>query len=175
MASLAHGCAAHGTRCQEARIGDAYQAKVPPLDADWVATASEARNDRRVLETEIWACEARAPKSLRRTRGCSTPGCALADGHLGPHSADAACEGTRSWRSPKRMKPSTRPVHRPKVYGFDVVGRRVRVYWPLEWNWYSGKVYAYDPLTDVHRVLYDDDDDTCECLADPTTEWALLE
>ena len=157
---------------KHARVGDAFQVDVPPM-----ATESVEREDRLVCrEEQIWANEDRKPtNSLRAKRRCSTPGCALPDGHLGPHSEDAACEGTRSWgNSAPRVKKFKLPDNRPTVFAHAVVGRRVSVFWPSEGQWYNGHVYAYNNSNDFHSVLYDDGDDNDECLCDPTTDWALL-
>mgnify|MGYP003305964989 FL=1 len=152
------------------RVGDAYQVDVPPM-----GTESAERKDRLIWsEQQIWASEDRKPKSHRscRKRFCSTPGCSLPDGHIGPHTGEAACEGTRSWES-RKVKKFNIPVKKPTVYTHKVVGRRISVYWPSERKWFSGTVYAYDELTDFHSVLYDDGDDNVECLCDPTTTWKL--
>ena len=129
------------------RIGDAFQAAVTPHN-EWVAEASVAWHGK---------------------RRCSTPGCALKDGHLGPHSAEAT-------QKAKRIKPFKipTPTNRPTVYAHAVVERRIAVFWPSEGQWYNGYVYAYDDSTDFHSVLYDDGDDNVECLCDPTTEWVLI-
>ncbi len=37
------------------------------------------------------------------------------------------------------------------------VGRRVWVLWPHDQKWYKGRIQAYDPSSDKHRVVYDDD------------------
>ena len=157
---------------KRSRVGDAYQVDVPPM-----GTESAERKDRLIWsEQQIWASEDRKPKSLHscRKRLCSTPGCSLPDGHIGPHTGEAACEGTRSWET-RKVKKFNIPVKKPTVYTHEVVGRRISVYWPSERKRFSGTVYAYDALTDFHSVLYDDGDDNVECLCDPTTTWKLVE
>ncbi|KAF6156960.1 hypothetical protein GIB67_039721 [Kingdonia uniflora] len=42
--------------------------------------------------------------------------------------------------------------------GEDVVGRRIRVYWPLDKIWYEGAVKYFDRVTGKHSVQYDDAD-----------------
>ena len=37
-----------------------------------------------------------------------------------------------------------------------LVGRRLKVYWPLEEEYYSGSIESYDPSDRKHVVLYDD-------------------
>eukprot|EP00898_Chlorokybus_atmophyticus_P000382 jgi/Chlat1/1344/Chrsp119S01756 len=42
--------------------------------------------------------------------------------------------------------------------GPKLVGRAVKVYWPLDGAWYAGKVQSYDPERKRHAILYDDGD-----------------
>ncbi|CAN6210658.1 unnamed protein product [Urochloa humidicola] len=54
----------------------------------------------------------------------------------------------------------------------EVVGRRLRVYWPLDDAWYEGKVEAYDAGSRRHRVKYDDGDEEQVDLGKERFEWA---
>ncbi|XP_020234813.1 DNA mismatch repair protein MSH6 [Cajanus cajan] len=45
------------------------------------------------------------------------------------------------------------------LYGQEVVGRRIKVYWPLDNAWYEGSVKSFDSLTSKHLVRYDDDEE----------------
>ncbi|CAL5081395.1 unnamed protein product [Urochloa decumbens] len=54
----------------------------------------------------------------------------------------------------------------------EVVGRRLRVYWPLDDAWYDGKVEAYDAGSRRHRVKYDDGDEEQVDLGKERFEWA---
>lgn len=40
-----------------------------------------------------------------------------------------------------------------------IVGRRIKVYWPLDERWYFGSLLEYDAATKRHRVVYDDHDE----------------
>ena len=40
----------------------------------------------------------------------------------------------------------------------ELIGRRCKVYWPLEEYWYEGKITKYNSLKRRHRVDYDDGD-----------------
>ncbi|KAJ3694158.1 hypothetical protein LUZ60_009638 [Juncus effusus] len=42
---------------------------------------------------------------------------------------------------------------------FCIVNQRIRVYWPLDDCWYIGSVKEYDPLTRLHFVRYDDNEE----------------
>ncbi|CAN1164926.1 Sister chromatid cohesion protein PDS5 homolog C [Linum perenne] len=46
-----------------------------------------------------------------------------------------------------------------KVYGEDIVGSKVRVWWPQDRKFYEGKVHSYDSIKKKHKVIYDDDDE----------------
>ncbi|KAK1402565.1 hypothetical protein POM88_002170 [Heracleum sosnowskyi] len=37
--------------------------------------------------------------------------------------------------------------------------RKMKVYWPLDENWYYGHISGYNPLTDRHQVKYNDGDE----------------
>lgn len=57
----------------------------------------------------------------------------------------------------------------------EVVGRRLRVYWPLDDAWYKGRVESYDAGFRKHRVKYDDGDEEEVDLAKEKFEWAAGE
>ncbi|KAK3133294.1 hypothetical protein QOZ80_6AG0534770 [Eleusine coracana subsp. coracana] len=57
----------------------------------------------------------------------------------------------------------------------DAVGRRLRVYWPLDDAWYKGEVESYDSGSRKHRVKYDDGDEEEVDLAKEKFEWAAGE
>jgi hypothetical protein len=46
----------------------------------------------------------------------------------------------------------------PHASAQEVVGRRLRVYWPDEGDWFFGEVTGYDGKTGRHNVSYDDGD-----------------
>uniref|UniRef100_A0A0D3H6Q7 DNA mismatch repair protein n=1 Tax=Oryza barthii TaxID=65489 RepID=A0A0D3H6Q7_9ORYZ len=52
------------------------------------------------------------------------------------------------------------------------VGRRLRVYWPLDDAWYEGRVEGYDVGSRRHRVRYDDGEEEVVDLASERYEWA---
>ncbi|KAM7277513.1 hypothetical protein ACFE04_019379 [Oxalis oulophora] len=43
-----------------------------------------------------------------------------------------------------------------KSYSEDVVGKRIKVYWPLDKAWYEGVVKSFDKESSKHLILYDD-------------------
>lgn len=40
-----------------------------------------------------------------------------------------------------------------------MIGRRIRVFWPLDKAWYEGSVRSYDEVSGKHTVQYDDADE----------------
>uniref|UniRef100_A0A0E0M117 DNA mismatch repair protein n=1 Tax=Oryza punctata TaxID=4537 RepID=A0A0E0M117_ORYPU len=57
----------------------------------------------------------------------------------------------------------------------EAVGRRLRVYWPLDDAWYEGKVEGYDVGSRRHRVMYDDGEEEEVDLASERYEWAAAD
>jgi DNA mismatch repair protein MSH6 len=57
----------------------------------------------------------------------------------------------------------------------EAVGRRLRVYWPLDKAWYEGRVDAYDAGSGRHRVVYDDGEEEEVDLGKEKFEWAAQE
>ena len=55
--------------------------------------------------------------------------------------------------------------------GEDVVGRRVRVYWPLDQAWYEGTVKSFDKVANKHLVRYEDDEEELLDLGKEKVEW----
>ncbi|XP_056176340.1 sister chromatid cohesion protein PDS5 homolog D-like [Syzygium oleosum] len=44
------------------------------------------------------------------------------------------------------------------VLADGLVGRRIKVWWPLDEMFCDGRIQSYDPITKKHKVLYDDGD-----------------
>jgi hypothetical protein len=65
----------------------------------------------------------------------------------------------------------------PSLKPEDLVGKRVRIWWPLEKEWFDGRVTALGTGT-MHLVTYDDGDEFEEQLLGnvyPTRGWRLLQ
>ncbi|KZV13884.1 ATP binding protein [Dorcoceras hygrometricum] len=58
-----------------------------------------------------------------------------------------------------------------KIYGPEVVERRVRVYWPLDKSWYEGCVKSFDKLSGKHLVVYDDSEEEMLNLSEENIVW----
>lgn len=46
-----------------------------------------------------------------------------------------------------------------EVDAFNILDRRIKVFWPLDDKWYYGSVKSYDPTNKLHYVRYDDRDE----------------
>uniref|UniRef100_A0A804UJ62 Binding n=1 Tax=Zea mays TaxID=4577 RepID=A0A804UJ62_MAIZE len=57
--------------------------------------------------------------------------------------------------------------------GTDLVGHRIKVWWPLDKRFYEGTVQSYDSSKKKHTVLYDDGD--VEVLILAKEKWILIE
>ncbi|KAL5983572.1 hypothetical protein ACLOJK_017660 [Asimina triloba] len=71
-------------------------------------------------------------------------------------------------RSPNAV-PS--PLSGKKPYSAEVVGKRIKVYWPLDKCWYDGCVKSFDEKTGQHVVQYDDAEEEVLDLGEEKIEW----
>jgi DNA mismatch repair protein MSH6 len=58
-----------------------------------------------------------------------------------------------------------------RSYGEDGVGRRVKIYWPLDKVWYEGSVKSFDKDANKHLVQYDDAEEELLDLEKEKIEW----
>lgn len=66
-----------------------------------------------------------------------------------------------------------RDVNTLKKYGKELVGHRIKVWWPLDRMYYEGAVSSYDSLDKKHKVLYADGDE--ELLDLRQEKWLMLD
>ncbi|CAL5437422.1 unnamed protein product [Camellia sinensis] len=66
--------------------------------------------------------------------------------------------------------PST-PEFPNKLYGKEVVNKRIRVYWPLDQSWYDGSVKSFDKVSGKHLIQYDDAEEELLDLVKEKVEW----
>ena len=60
-------------------------------------------------------------------------------------------------------------------YGRTIVGRRVRVLWEDNCEWFDGVIKDYDVVTELHMVRYDDGDQREEPLNfEGAVQWKML-
>ncbi|XP_052174674.1 sister chromatid cohesion protein PDS5 homolog C-like isoform X3 [Diospyros lotus] len=62
--------------------------------------------------------------------------------------------------------------HEGKSYGEELVGRKIKVWWPLDRAFYEGAIYSFNPRERKHRVLYADGDE--EILDLSQERWVLI-
>ncbi|KAK8697404.1 hypothetical protein V6N13_113555 [Hibiscus sabdariffa] len=79
-------------------------------------------------------------------------------------SIDASGRTLRPRKSHKEKSNSRRRRHFYEIFSGDldaqwVLNRRIKVFWPLDQNWYYGLVYDYDKERKLHHVKYDDRDE----------------
>ncbi|EOA19802.1 hypothetical protein CARUB_v10000048mg [Capsella rubella] len=67
------------------------------------------------------------------------------------------------------------PLSAEIKYGDEVVGRQVRVYWPLDKRWYDGSVTFYDKGVGKHVVEYEDGEEESLDLGKEKIEWMVVE
>ncbi|XP_043720613.1 DNA mismatch repair protein MSH6 [Telopea speciosissima] len=65
----------------------------------------------------------------------------------------------------------TTPDSGKKLYGEEVVGKKLKVYWPLDKCWYEGCVKSFDKLSCKHLVQYDDAEEEALDLQREKIEW----
>lgn len=58
-----------------------------------------------------------------------------------------------------------------KSPGDEVVGKRIRVYWPLDQSWYEGCVKSFNKISGQHLVQYDDAEEETLDLSKEEVEW----
>lgn len=71
--------------------------------------------------------------------------------------------GDQFWFSPSRK---LRQYVRPNESAFEraLLGLPCRVYWPLEQQWFSGRIARFNRVKSKHRIEYDDGDHEWLCL-----------
>ncbi|KAB2020099.1 hypothetical protein ES319_D07G044400v1 [Gossypium barbadense] len=79
-------------------------------------------------------------------------------------SVDASGRILRPRKSHKEKVNSRKRRHFYEIFSGDldadwVLNRRIKVFWPLDKNWYYGLVYDYDKERKLHHVKYDDRDE----------------
>ncbi|KAG5086935.1 hypothetical protein JHK82_054332 [Glycine max] len=95
-----------------------------------------------------------------------------------PNHNPSPTPATPSPLNPKRSKPllvigasTSPPSASPSLYFQELIGRRIKVYWPLDKAWYEGSVKSFDSLTSKHVVCYDDGEEESLDLSKEKIEW----
>ncbi|XWS11713.1 hypothetical protein CRYUN_Cryun37aG0022700 [Craigia yunnanensis] len=92
-------------------------------------------------------------------------------------STTARRVGSYSEKTPKtnpKRKRNTRKGMASELpdLGEELIGRRIKVWWPMDKTFYEGVVASYDPIRMKHRVFYEDGDE--ERLNLRREHWQLL-
>ncbi|KAF5932444.1 hypothetical protein HYC85_028615 [Camellia sinensis] len=74
-------------------------------------------------------------------------------------------------RTPQKEEVSEMPGD-TKTNGEELVGCKIKVWWPLDNVFYEGAIYSFDPIEKEHRILYADGDE--EKLDLTKERWVLL-
>ncbi|KAJ4730458.1 DNA mismatch repair protein MutS [Rhynchospora pubera] len=69
------------------------------------------------------------------------------------------------------IKPKTPPSAETEPPQSDFVGRRIKVYWPLDKTWYTGQVKSYDAECNKHSIQYDDGEEESIEIEKEKVEW----
>ncbi|XP_009772139.1 sister chromatid cohesion protein PDS5 homolog C-like isoform X1 [Nicotiana sylvestris] len=84
------------------------------------------------------------------------------------------CANHQSWRKLATCKHEDSKKRRNiKRYGEELVGARIKVWWPLDEKFYEAAISSFDPVKWKHKVLYDDGD--VENLLLHEERWEILE
>ncbi|KAL1312736.1 hypothetical protein HN51_039337 [Arachis hypogaea] len=90
---------------------------------------------------------------------------------LNPNPKLTSASPTPPTPSPSNPKPILLVGASSPLYSDDVIGKRIKVYWPLDKAWYEGTVKSFDNATSKHLVLYDDDEEESLDLSKEKFEW----
>ncbi|WOK94006.1 DNA mismatch repair protein MSH6 [Canna indica] len=73
--------------------------------------------------------------------------------------------------SPASNANKTPPSAAKNSYSEDVVGKRVKVFWPIDKAWYEGRISSFDAMHGKHLVRYDDGEEEVLNLNNEKIEW----
>ncbi|CAF2031233.1 unnamed protein product [Brassica napus] len=82
-------------------------------------------------------------------------------------------EGSPNTNTKRKRSLSKEKASDLQSHGEDLVGSRVRVWWPIDKAYYKGVVNSYDSAKKKHLVIYDDGDQ--EILNLKTQKWHFLD
>ncbi|MCO5559946.1 hypothetical protein L7F22_013550 [Adiantum nelumboides] len=74
--------------------------------------------------------------------------------------------------SPGIESPKAKVVGDDEGAAYELVGCRIRVWWPMDRKYYKGTVQTYQPSKKTHKVVYDDGD--VEVLKLGNEQWEIL-
>lgn len=107
-------------------------------------------------------------KDLRKsTEAAASPKSAMKAGGGDEKSHETPKESSKRKRTPGKEASDA------KEYGEDLVGSKIKVWWPQDRAFYKGVVDSFDPIRKRHKVLYTDGDQ--EILNLKKQKWELVE
>ncbi|XP_075516326.1 sister chromatid cohesion protein PDS5 homolog C-like [Primulina tabacum] len=65
---------------------------------------------------------------------------------------------TKRMSNKRKRSPGTQKTSETKVYGEELVGSKVKVWWPKDLMFYEGVISSFDSVKKKHMVLYNDGD-----------------
>ncbi|XP_074578296.1 uncharacterized protein LOC141834822 [Curcuma longa] len=110
-----------------------------------------------------------AKRSKSATDSVKSLSCSQSDHERMKGSQGEACSIDSSGRTLRPRRHNGKSFSRKRRHFYEVflrdmdpyclVKQRIRVFWPLDQNWYFGLIKGYDPMTRLHHVKYDDRDE----------------
>lgn len=82
-------------------------------------------------------------------------------------------EKTSKAGSKRKQSPGEEKASDTKVYGAELVGSKIKVWWPADKTYYEGIVESFDPVKIKHKIVYIDGD--VEILKLAKERWKLLD
>ncbi|GMI92452.1 hypothetical protein like AT4G31880 [Hibiscus trionum] len=92
---------------------------------------------------------------------------------LKPNKQDSRTEETPKTNSKRKNTPSKEKASDSMEYGENLVGLKVKVWWPKDREFYEGFIHSFDPSKKKHKVHYNDGDQ--EILNLKREKWAVIE
>jgi hypothetical protein len=152
----------------QAKLASATNERVPSkrqsarrnaVETAAVTPAAQATPNTRGAESPDEAAEF-TPDGVRKSRRAVKPK-AIFDSDAFPSAAKVSEERRRERKRQEALEQAATcasGVTTDHHGGKAAVGRRVRVYWPLEGKFFAGVVTAYNARTGLHHIDYDDGD-----------------
>ncbi|GMG99297.1 hypothetical protein Nepgr_001137 [Nepenthes gracilis] len=151
--------------------------------ADGIASDLDTKSINQIFE-KVEAVNNKLKNMKRRVKGKSVSGNDLAKTSSKNDSKKSVSAPTSAAKpikdesqlekTPKVKRKRTQgKVFDTKEYGEDLVGAKVKVWWPEDEQFYDGVVDAFDPVNKKHKVTYHDGDVEMLLLKDET--WELIE
>ncbi|KAL1168099.1 hypothetical protein V6Z11_A05G062300 [Gossypium hirsutum] len=90
-----------------------------------------------------------------------------------PNKQDSHKEGTPKTNSKRKHMPIKEKSSDSMEYGENLVGLKVKVWWPKDREFYEGFIHSFDSAKKKHKVHYNDGDE--EILNLKREKWAVIE